>query len=265
MKFVKNTTAVLALAAVTALASASSAEAISFKMTTGINNPFTNASNEGAYSDFAGRRGVTTVDFNSGFNAGATSVDVKGQNGQKFMTYNFSHGASTRAYSGKTGVYGDRWAPAGANGEVNNSSYLAVFSGNTVQMTFQRTMNYFGINWGAISGGNIFSFFRNGQQVNSFSTADVNPVAPVRASQHGGEGNGFLHFYSTSSNDIFDEIRITQMGGGGFESDNHSFHEGTGAFDISGQTKDVPEPTVTLGLMAMGGALLLTRNRKKLA
>ena len=64
--------------------------------------------------------------------------------------------------------------------------------------------------------------------------------------------------------DIFDEIRVTQSGGGGFESDNYSFKEGTGAFDIT-KTKDVPEPTVTLGLMAMGGAFLLKRGRKQLA
>jgi hypothetical protein len=259
MQLVKNVISVAALAAIATAATAGSAEAISFKITNGINNPFTNASNEGAYSDYAGRKGVTTVDFNSGFNSGASSVDIKGKDGNKFMTYNFSKGVSTS--SGKTGVYNDKWAPAGANGEVNNSKYLAVFSGNTVTMTFQKTMNYFGIDWGAISSGNIFSFFRNGQQVNSFSTADVNPVAPVRAKQHGGEGNGYLHFYSTSANDIFDEIRITQAGGGGFESDNHSFQEGTGAFN----TKDVPEPTVTLGLMAMGGAFLLKRNRKQVA
>ncbi len=250
---------VAALAAAATLATAGSAKAIDFKITNGINNPFTNASNQGAYSDYAGRKGVTTVDFNSGFDNGASSVDIKGQAGQKFMTYNFSNGASTQA--GQTGVYNDRWAPAGANGEVNDSKYLAVFAGNTVTMTFQKTMNYFGIDWGAISGGNIFSFFRNGQQVKSFSTADVNPVAPVRASQHGGEGNGYLHFYSTSASDIFDEIRISQAGGGGFESDNHSFQEGTGAFN----TKDVPEPAVTLGLMAMGGAFLLKRNRKQIA
>jgi hypothetical protein len=263
MKLTKSVISVATLAAIATATTAGSAEAISFKMTTGINNPITNASNQGAYSDFAGNKGVTTVDFNSGFTNGAKTVDIKGQDGNKFMAFDFGQqGVSLQ--SGKTGVYSDRWAPAGANGEVNNSKYLAVFAGNTVKMTFQKTMNYFGIDWGAISSGNIFSFFRNGQQVKSFSTADVNPIAPIRASQHGGEGNGYLHFYSTGTDDIFDEIRVTQNGGGGFESDNYSFHEGTGAFDIT-KTKDVPEPTVTIGLMAMGGAFLLKRGRKQLA
>ncbi len=262
MKLVKSLTSIAALAVVTTFASAGSAEAISFRMTPGIANPTTGATNQGAFSDFAGTKGTTTVDFNSGFNAGASSVDVNGKDGKRFMTYSFNNPISGN--SGQTGVYNDRWAPAGANGEVNNSNYLAVFAGNTVTMTFAKTMNYFGIDWGAISGGNVFSFFRNGQQVRSFSTADVNPVAPVRATQHGGEGNGYLHFYSSSANDVFDEIRITQTGGGGFESDNHSFHEGSGRFDFENELKDVPEPTVTLGLIALGSTFLISK-RKKLA
>jgi hypothetical protein len=168
---------------------------------------------------------------------------------------------SAQAYSGQTGVYNDKWAAAGPKGEVNNSKYLAVFQGDEVKMTFAKTMNYFGIDWGAISGGNIFSFYNKGQLVKSFSTEDVNPVAPVHASQHGGEGNGYLHFMSSSAKDVFDEIKIIQKGGGGFESDNHSFMEGTGAFH---DPQSVPEPTMTLGLMVVGGSFLL-KQRKKLA
>jgi len=64
------------------------------------------------------------------------------------------------------------------------------------------------------------------------SKEDVNSVAPIHASQHNGEANGFLHFYSDSSNDIFNKIIISQAStnGGGFESDNHSFHLGTDRF-----------------------------------
>jgi hypothetical protein len=264
MEFIKTVTSIAALAAIATVASAGSAEAISFKITKGIANPTTGATNQGAYSDFAGTNGVTTIDFNAGFNKAATSVDVNGKDGSKFMTYSFNRGMAVT--SGSTGVYADKWAPSGPNGEVNDSKYLAVFKDNIVTMTFTRTMNYFGINWGAISSGNTFSFFRNGQMVKSFNTGDVNPVAPTIAAQHDGEGNGYLHFYSDSNNDNFDEIRISQVGGGGFESDNHSFHEGSGRFDYDKELKDVPEPTVTLGLMAMGGAFLLSkRNRKQLA
>lgn len=260
MELGKSAATLAALAIATTVASAGSAEAISFKMTRGIANPTTKATHQGAYSDFAGTKGITTVDFNSGFNAGASSVNINGKDGKRFMTYNFNRGISNR--SGQTGVYNDRWAPAGVNGEVNNSRYLAVFQGNTVTMTFANTMNYFGIDWGAISNGNVFSFFRGGKQIKSFSTKDVNLLAPVRARQHGGEGNGYLHFYANSAKDIFDEIRISQVGGGGFESDNHSFQQGTGRFDFEKELKDVPEPTVTLGLIALGSAFLVSQRKK---
>ncbi|MCU0526971.1 MAG: PEP-CTERM sorting domain-containing protein [Elainella sp. Prado103] len=288
----KNTTCMAGLALLATIASAGSAEAISFKITRGIANPTTGATNQGSYSDFAGTKGTTTIDFNDGFAAaGAKSVvAAKDNQGNALVTYHFDGANGMATKSGRTGVYADVWAPAGWETDAtpesskpvdyvkdslgniigesvrNTSNYLAVFQSSMVKITFGQTMNYFGINWGAISGGNTFSFFRNGQAVKTFTTADVNPVAPLRASwQNGGEGSGFLHFYSDNSNDIFDEIRITQAGGGGFETDNHSFHSGTGAFDFERELKDVPEPGVVFGLMAMGGLFVAQRNKRKAA
>lgn len=261
MNFFKSAALTAALVTAAVVVSAGSAEAIAFKITKGVNSP-NGATNQGAFSDFVGTKGVTTVDFNTVFDqAGTSPVTVKGQDGKDFMTYSFDKGMATTP--GQTGVFSDQWAPAGANGEVNVSKYLAVFTANTVRMTFAKTMNYFGIDWGAISAGNTFAFFRSGQEVKTFNTADVNPVAPVRATQHGGEGNGYLHFYSSGKDDVFDEIRISQLTGGGFETDNHSFQEGNGEFDFERELEDVPEPTMTLGLMAAGGMFLLKRNRKK--
>jgi hypothetical protein len=288
MTLTKSAFSVAALATLAVVASANSAEAISFKITRGIANPATGATNQGAYSDFAGTKGTTTIDFNAGFGSqGAKSVvAAQDSKGNALITYNFEKGMGVN--SGQSGVYADKWAPAGwetdatpesknavdwikdASGKVigesvyNSSKYLAVFSGNMVKINFAKTMNYFGINWGAISGGNTFSFFRNGQEVRTFTTADVNPVAPIKASwQNGGEGSGFLHFYSQGTNDVFDEIRVIQRGGGGFESDNHSFHAGTGKFDFEKELKDVPEPGVVFGLMAVGGLLVAQRNKRK--
>lgn len=289
MRTIKQTACIAALATLATMATAGSAEAISFKITRGIANPTTGATNEGSYSDFAGTHGTTTIDFNQGFGAaGAKSVvAAKDAKGNALVTYNFGNSGMGTS-SGQTGVYKDNWAPAGWEtdatpesknsvdyvkdslgnivGETvrNTSNYLAVFQSNMVKINFGKTMNYFGINWGAISGGNTFSFLRNGQVVKTFTTADVNPVAPLKASwQNGGEGSGFLHFYSDSNNDIFDEIQIVQKGGGGFETDNHSFHEGTGAFDFERELKDVPEPGVVFGLMAMGGLFAAQRNKRK--
>lgn len=246
MKLLKNITLIAAATVIAAVGSANSAQAFSFKIDAGVNGP-NGETNQGAYSKFAKLAGTTTIDFNSGSAPTAGMVQYSYQDN-----------------SGSSSVRKDVWAPAGAKGEVNDTSYLAVFAGNAVTMNLQKSMNYFGIDWGAISPGNVFSFFKGDQLVKSYSTANVNPVAPVRAKQHGGEGNGYLHFYADSAADIFDKIVITQTGGGGFESDNHSFHQGTGRFDFE-NPQSVPEPGMMIGLMAVGGAALLKRKQQKSA
>ncbi|MEP0983401.1 PEP-CTERM sorting domain-containing protein [Leptolyngbya sp. FACHB-17] len=236
MTLIKSFVSAMAVSAIAALSHAGSAQAITFNITSGVAGP-NGVTNQGAYSDFWNKKGTTTIDFNSG------SVPTTG-----FAKYSFQNN------SGTSSVRQDVWAPAGPNGEVNQGSYLAVFQGDSVTIKLEKTLNYFGMNWGAISPGNVFSFFMGDQLIKSFSTEDVNPVAPVKAEQHGGEGNGYLHFYSEGKNDLFNRIVITQTGGGGFESDNHSFH-----IADDGDVRKVPEPTAVLGLMAAGGALLLKR------
>ncbi|MCX7597207.1 MAG: PEP-CTERM sorting domain-containing protein, partial [Fischerella sp.] len=76
------------------------------------------------------------------------------------------------------------------------------------------------------------------------------------------QGNGYVHFYSQSSNDIFNKIVISQLGGGGFETDNHSFHAGTGKF-TGFDPKSVPEPSATLGMLTIGGLFLCKRKNQK--
>ncbi|MBW4441392.1 MAG: PEP-CTERM sorting domain-containing protein [Plectolyngbya sp. WJT66-NPBG17] len=238
MKFIKGLCSVVTISAIAALSHAGSAQAISFNITRGVAGP-NGVTNQGAFSDFSNKAGTRTIDFNSG------SAPTTG-----FAKYTFENASVSS-------VRADRWAPAGANGEVNEGNYLAVFQGGSVTIALQESLNYFGMNWGAISPGNVFSFFKGDRLVKSFSTEDVNPVAPVRATQHSGEGNGYLHFYADKEADIFDRIVITQTGGGGFESDNHSFHMAS-----YGDPRKVPEPTAVLGLMAAGGALLLKRRNQ---
>ncbi|MBN3941192.1 MAG: PEP-CTERM sorting domain-containing protein [Nostoc sp.] len=237
--------AALSLSAISSFIYAGSAQAISFQVTTGIAGP-NGETDQGAFSEFTQLPGTTTVNFNNG------QAPTTG-----FAKYSFENN------SGSSSVRSDVWAPAGANGEVNNGKYLAVFNGDQVTIKLASSLNYFGIDWGAISSGNVFSFYNGDNLIKSFTTEDVNPVAPIHASQHGGEGNGYLHFYSDSSNDIFNKIVITQTGGGGFESDNHSFHLGTDKF-TGFDPKSVPEPSVTLGMLAVGGMFLRKRKNEKL-
>lgn len=235
MKFIKSLCSVAAVSAIAALSQAGSAQAITFNITPGVAGP-NGVTNQGAYSDYWNHKGTTTIDFNSG------SVPTTG-----FAKFSFENN------SGVSSVRSDIWAPAGPNGEVNKGKYLAVFKGDSVTVDLASPLKYFGIDWGAISDGNTFSFYNGSQLIKSFSTADVNSVAPVHASQHGGQGNGYLHFYSENNNDIFNRIVISQatVSGGGFESDNFSFN--------MKDPRKVPEPTAILGLMAAGGALLLKR------
>jgi hypothetical protein len=236
--------AALSASAIASIAYAGSAHAISFTMTKGVAGPG-GVTNQGAYSEFWQDKGVTTIDFNSGV-APTTG----------FAKYSFENG-------NHSSVRKDVWAPAGSNGEVNDGKYLAVFNGDQVTITLEKTLNYFGIDWGAISPGNVFSFYKDNTLIKSFTTEDVNPVAPIKASQHGGEGNGYLHFYSDGLLDNFNKIVITQTGGGGFESDNHSFKVGTGRF-TGFDPKTTPEPGVTLGMLAVGGMFLHQRRKQKL-
>lgn len=245
MKFTCTLVSIAALSSVVLLGQMENAQAFSFRMTNGIAAP-NGATNQGAFSEFSNLSTVKTIDFNSG------KAPTTG-----FATYSFQNA------SGSSSVRADRWAPAGANGEVNSSKYLAVFAGNQVDIKLGAAVNYFGIDWGAISAGNTFSFYRGNTLVKSYKTADVNPIAPIKAAQHYGEKNGYAHFYADSGNEIFDRMVISQVGGGGFESDNHSFNIGNGGFNFNDPTKSVPEPGIVLGLAAIGSSIIT--KRKKIA
>jgi PEP-CTERM motif len=238
MKLIKNIACVSAFAAIAVLSQSTAAQAFSFKVTAGTAG-LNGETDRGAFSEHSKMKNTTIIDFDNG------KAPTTG-----FAKYSFQN-------SSTSSVRFDRWAPAGANGEVNKTNYMAVFAGDAVTIQLEKTLNYFGIDWGAISSGNVFTFFKGNEMIKSYSTDDINPVAPVKAAQHGGEGNGFVHFYAESAAEIFDRIVITQTGGGGFESDNHTFHAGTSAFT----TKDVPEPGVALGLLALGGAVVARRKR----
>jgi hypothetical protein len=227
------------LGAIAVLSPIGAAQAFSFDIGTGI-NAANGATNQGAFSKYNNRPGTTNIDFNSG------AAPTTG-----FAQYSFGGTNSS--------VRADQWAPAGTKGQVNDSNYLAVFQGSDVTIKLASTLNSFGMDWGAISGGNKFSFYNGDKLIKSYTTEDVNPVAPVHAAHQGGEGNGYLQFYADNASEIFNKIVITQTGGGGFESDNHSFYAGTTGFNHA----SVPEPGVVTGLMALGMAGVIKGRTKR--
>ncbi len=237
MTFTHNLASIALLSVATILGQVGSAQAFSFNMTNGINGPG-GATNQGAFSDFSGMSTVQTIDFNSGV------LPTTG-----FAKYSF-------VGSGSSSVLADKWAPAGANAEVNTSKYLAVFQGKSVEIKLASTSNYFGMDLGAISSGNTLSFYRGTTLIKTFNTNDMNSRATLSANQHGGEKNGYGHFYADNANERFDRMVISQVGGGGFETDNHSFNMG------ERDVRKTPEPGMMLGLVAIGGSVWAKRKQR---
>jgi hypothetical protein len=249
--------------AIATVSNAGSAHALGMTYSSGTYRD-ANVTNEGSFSAGVNQEGYETFDFNKVKNGELPGNDK--------VKYSYS-GSNTQ-----TGIITldnpeIQWAPAGVKGEKNTSQYSQVFKGkNLIVETAKKgdTFNYFGLNLGALSIGNTLQFFNGGNavslnykdskgiaQVASTLTFDIlTKLAPTTAQQHGGQTNGFFEFFSTGFSDNFDKIVISQLDGGGFETDNHTFRLGKGSY-----TASVPEPGVVLGLASIGGMLL--RNRKK--
>ncbi len=247
--------AALSTSAIASFTYAGSAHAIGFGYTPGAYRT-PGVKDEGAFSKRVNDKNYVTVDFNSKDKDGKTVKDDGLFNGNDLVDYTFSAGSYVTNVTGKkTGIISDNWAPAGVNSEVNKSNYLAVFSDSTVSVKTKKgsVFNYFGLDVGALSGGNTFELLKGGTTVGKWTYGELNKIATVVGINMADQKNGFFEFYSKGKDDNFDEIRFSQQGGGGFETDNHTFHIGSGAY------KDVPEPTAVIGLMAVGGMLLRKR------
>lgn len=240
-----------AIAGLMTWGAADAAQAFSFRVTSGINGP-NGETNQGAFSEFYGLKNTRNVDFNNG------SAPSTG-----FAQYSFGGSSSS--------VRKNMWAPVGPKGEQNTSSYLAAFSGSNVTIKLQETLNYFGINWGAAHGGNTYTFYKGDQLVKSFQTSDIEAAGGFhiysalhpgsgQGAKDGKQGNGYVHFYADQDNETFDKIVISQVGGGGFETDNHSFHIGSKAFNWNNPEK-TPEPGMILGAIAVTGGIVFRRRR----
>ena len=255
----KKLFSIAALSAIATVAYAGSAQAAGFSYGSGAFRD-SNVTNEGAFSQNVNDLGYETFDFNDGLLPGNDRVkySFEGQNNN-------------------TSVGGEkRWAPAGVNGEVNESDYLQVFKGKSTVIETAKdgdTFNYFGINLGALSTGNTLEFF-NGDDMVQFNytdkdgkaqfatTLDYNTLtglAPIEAEQHGGQTNGFFEFFSEGMDDNFDKIVISQASGGGFETDNHTFRIAKGKY----LQASVPEPSIALGMLAFSGGMFLRKRKQK--
>ncbi|MDV3351093.1 PEP-CTERM sorting domain-containing protein [Leptolyngbyaceae cyanobacterium CCMR0082] len=242
-------------------------DGITAKVTKGVNLLDDPNGTLGAFSDFYYNEGVVTIDFNDP--SARESVAGKANAytfGDESMIFTFDKALGVD----RTDVKSDKWAPTGANAEKNTSDYLAVFQGNSVTVDLASSLNYFGMNWGALSPENKFEFLKvddNGVET-SLGLFDYNNVfgssdskLPTQAAHHNNEYNGYVHFYANEVDGLFNRIKITQTGGGGFETDNYSFRFSDKSFDFEEgeDTAQTPEPGILLGLTAFASLMMRRR------
>ena len=251
----KKLFSVAALSAIATVAYAGSAQAAGFSYSSGAYRD--SNVNEGAFSQNVNNLGYETFDFNDG---------KLPDNGKIKYSFEGSDDASRGVTSVGKGLYG----PAGVNADdTNESNYLKVFKGiNAVIETAKEgeTFNYFGINLGALSEGNTLEFFNGNTAVKlnykdtqgeakSATKLTFDILTALAPTLQNGEQNGFFEFFSESTDDNFDKIVISQLtgNGSGFETDNHTFRV----------VKSVPEPSIALGMLAVSGAMFLSKRKQQ--
>ncbi|MEH2419204.1 Npun_F0296 family exosortase-dependent surface protein [Nostoc sp.] len=169
----------------------------------------------------------------------------------------------------------DQYGGAGGTGKYFDVN--ANISGQTLStLNLTTAQSYFGLWWSAGDANNVLTFLSQGKVVQTITTADVvsyigklankasyygNPNSPT---QNTGEPYAFINFYDVAG--TFDQVQFTNIGGTGFESDNHTV--ATGYKSIVGDvvTKAVPESSSLLGVFVIGfvgAASVLTRRVNK--
>ena len=244
------------------------------KVTKGINLLDDPNGSLGAFSDFFYNENVTSIDFNdANARKAVAGKDNSYTFGNESVTFTFDKALGTN----RTNVFShNTWGPSGANGEKNTSNYLGVFNGNSVTIDLASNLNYFGMNWGALSANNTFEFFQvddSGIETslglfnydslfkNVNGQTDTSKLPTLAAHQN--QYNGYVHFYANEAGSVFNRIKVSQVStqGGGFETDNYSFRFSEQSFDFEQgtDTAQTPEPGILLGFVGFGGMMLRRR------
>lgn len=182
-------------------------------------------------------------------------------------------GAITANFSGSFGIQvADQYGGAGKTGQ-----YLSTFSSTGISIKLSHTtavkgVNYLGLDISALDDGNIVELLREGGVLASFSSSTLkrkltkcpdttNPYCgnPTSA-ENAGEQYAYVNFFDLTG--YFDEVKLKQVGGGGFEADNLTigFREANVPF---GEALEVPEPASALLLLPGLLGLLLARRRNQ--
>ena len=136
-------------------------------------------------------------------------------------------------------------------GGAGGSNFVTVQSVTNISLS--SAANYFGLWASALDGGNTVELLSGGTSLGSFNLTsfvlgDAYRGNPAQGYGNGGEKYAFFNFHSGSS---FDQIRLIENGGGGFELDNVTIGNA------------IPEPS-SWALMLLGfGAIGYSMRRQR--
>ncbi len=165
------------------------------------------------------------------------------------------------SYSSSIGTYsaGATIVSPDAYGGANDSQYVSIGAQSgtfSYSLSFFGPVDYFGFNWQAADNENSVSFYRSGQLVQTFTTADI--FGSLGADYDGNPNTGankaekyaFVNFFGANGT-LFDQVVFNNKSGWtGFETDNHTIRENR----IPGSEVATPEPST----YALCGIALLT-------
>ena len=181
----------------------------------------------------------------------------------------------------------DQYGGAGGTGKYDVQS-TGIGGGNAVPtstLTLNTPSAYFGLWWSAGDSTNKLSFYSGSTLVASFTTGNLvnalpasykgNPT-PAYLDKNFGEKYAFLNIYGQGGA-TWDSIVFTNIGGSGFESDNHTSRvaawgqlpgetgppPGIAFATVNGTTvAAVPETsTWVMGFLALGAVVFLVRRK----
>lgn len=171
------------------------------------------------------------------------------------------------APSGVIGTYsGDvNISAADVYGGADGTHHLDVQPDSAVTLELASPQKYFGMWWSAGHPGNKVTFYDGITELASFEIDIIdslpaayfgNPVPGPFFGGNAGEPYAYLNFTATGGTQ-FDKVLFQQIGGGGFESDNHSVTDR----EIEPPGRPVPVPdggsliVLTLGTWALLAAM----------
>ncbi len=208
--------------------------------------------------------------------AGSSTCVVGTENFNTWTGGSFTTNFGTTGSKSISGSYSGGFVPSSANqyGGAGGSGQYPELFGSTYTLSLSTAnlpgVNYFGLWFSALDNGNQLKFYQGSNLVYSFTPQDFRTLVGACTGSNPFCGNpnsgldsheqfAFLNFFDIGG--TFDSVVFTQVGGGGFESDNHTVAY-IDPITASGTLITTPEPNAW-GLFAVGAFLLARTIRNK--